>query len=1162
MSLKPQLPANFPPQNQIERDQILEWIREIPLVYGPWKAFKRLYKDAENTFLTERKESEIFTALLCRIDAQTLEGLPRDAKVARTHPTRNGYFQQLISTKDALYACERNELLVFDANQPFNTEAVFRLKLARNFYAASLFTAGENYLIARNSQGEGILYSIENPLAPQQVTTFQSPYGNMVYCNGHLVISSNDHVAIYDLPKEQGPLHEIARIPQPRTYNGQIAAQSRYVATSFSFGEKISIIDLFDPQKPRTVGEIAVGRSGFYSMVWRDDLLLVANQRNLSIYKVTASEIKRLSSLNLSLGGPLIVRGDTCFVGGNYYANESTLLDISQPHNPVVIGVWKIPTAQSGVFVGDNYMWLLQNGLNIYDVTEIARPTKIGQPISGDTLRYMKRRGRRMLRMFAEADQPNFWRLAEPILRSKMGRELNLKYDWIGADLLFGRGYNWKHARSGHGDVVRQFTKFARLNREERAPAMWDEHLEFAKECASSDETPRYLLETSRRVLVQNGQTAPAPTSKQLEKLLSSESAAVKVEAARSAIQAVSKLDAKAIASLLWIANQKRRKEILEQIKPNPKLASGLASTLGNNTDIKNGLTKRGREIALLIAARFDLSDPKFTASGALKVIPLLLQSGEAPVRSVGLGFCRRIKAIETLELVQKIENVPQTVRESFVAALEESAATGSFKLEELTGRIRHQNADVRRTVWQLASHSKTSTDVFQGLWRGLFAGLQHLWNNQRRSYEILESAPMQTALATDDALEILSKLKFESYELPSSNLGSGIYSTQLFAALTMVLPSETVCREIATMPDEIWQRNMPLVASHLEKFGVFSSRFWQAVLQGLEDPKLAPALQNNLRTRTFGNPQIARSFGGALGSLSPQVLLSLLSSVEDVLWLSWRSRIIGSLRESASKNDSFWAVTKNFDLSNPVLAARIADDAEFAALFESLDADVWEFDQPAHESLILRWLRTHEISHFETARFATHSLGDVRQWALSQLQILGLNVPLALKLLESNLRDSMDFAIEWFEKQQQNPVGLALALCDSPRLETREYGRRFVQERLEILIKNGFLEAIQENPNAEMQAFVADLLLKHEVKSAPEFDRAVLRGRNRARRAKALVQKRLVQSATLQDDRTLLELARGKTPRDADFALTQLAKRAMDGEKIEGVEVAGVGGI
>ena len=75
------------------------------------------------------------------------------------------------------------------------------------------------------------------------------------------------------------------------------------------------------------------------------------------------------------------------------------------------------------------------------------------------------------------------------------------------------------------------------------------------------------------------------------------------------------------------------------------------------------------------------------------------------------------------------------------------------------------------------------------------------------------------------------------------------------------------------------------------------------------------------------------------------------------------------------------------------------------------------------------------------------------------------------------------------------------------------------------------------------------------------QFDRDVLRGRNRARRAKEAVKARQTFDPTI-DVETLLSLARGAgTPRDAEWALGQLARRALAGETIEGFALDGVAG-
>jgi hypothetical protein len=76
-----------------------------------------------------------------------------------------------------------------------------------------------------------------------------------------------------------------------------------------------------------------------------------------------------------------------------------------------------------------------------------------------------------------------------------------------------------------------------------------------------------------------------------------------------------------------------------------------------------------------------------------------------------------------------------------------------------------------------------------------------------------------------------------------------------------------------------------------------------------------------------------------------------------------------------------------------------------------------------------------------------------------------------------------------------------------------------------------------------------------------PQFDRDVLRARNKARAAKEAVKARQETEGTV-DVETLLSMARGSgTPRDAEWALSQLARRALAGEQISGFSIDGVAG-
>ena len=78
---------------------------------------------------------------------------------------------------------------------------------------------------------------------------------------------------------------------------------------------------------------------------------------------------------------------------------------------------------------------------------------------------------------------------------------------------------------------------------------------------------------------------------------------------------------------------------------------------------------------------------------------------------------------------------------------------------------------------------------------------------------------------------------------------------------------------------------------------------------------------------------------------------------------------------------------------------------------------------------------------------------------------------------------------------------------------------------------------------------------------AAGEFDRAVLRAPDRGRRAKELVKRRRERAAP-EEIPLLLEMARGHTGRDAEWALAQLAQLALDGHAIDGFTLDGTAGV
>jgi hypothetical protein len=265
--------------------------------------------------------------------------------------------------------------------------------------------------------------------------------------------------------------------------------------------------------------------------------------------------------------------------------------------------------------------------------------------------------------------------------------------------------------------------------------------------------------------------------------------------------------------------------------------------------------------------------------------------------------------------------------------------------------------------------------------------------------------------------------------------------------------------------------------------------------------------------------------------------------------------------------------LTRVSDGGDEALQRRILDDEAISATLTQMPAEsirpLLERADVAQESFILRWLDAN-LAQLQAGdpvilATATHSSLAIRERGLERLRETGIDLPLALRLMESGLPQPFQVGREWFEMNTQYEVAdLALALCDSPEAAVRAYGREFLQARGEQVLNADVLKKLGENSDPAMQAWLAEQLLRdgQDVDTAA-FDRAVLRTRGRARRAKEAVKTRrsVVKSEAAatheysDDDVTaLLEMARGRTARDREWALQQLAQLSLGGRTIEGV--------
>ena len=296
--------------------------------------------------------------------------------------------------------------------------------------------------------------------------------------------------------------------------------------------------------------------------------------------------------------------------------------------------------------------------------------------------------------------------------------------------------------------------------------------------------------------------------------------------------------------------------------------------------------------------------------------------------------------------------------------------------------------------------------------------------------------------------------------------------------------------------------------------------------------------------------------------------LLELIGLVPDSQWQTLRPTFVAGLRKF-DIGQAFWS--RVFALvgaqGDTPLSRRLLDDPDLTDTFVSLPdiGDLLRSANPAFGALLGRWVAAH-IETFERdspslLALASSMQPEIRAVGLARVQVLGMGLPFALRLVEAELPDTVEAGKGYFENiEAAREMEVAVALCDSPQRSVRQYGLRYVEARRDRLDSSALFVRLSESPDPAVQMWVAQNLRAGDAPHADVFDRAVLRQRDTGRKAKEAVKKQKANEPA-PDVSLLLELARGRTQSDADWALQELAKLALNGTEIPGVTLDGAAG-
>lgn len=1189
-------PVNFPPRDAAERAALVQFIREAPVAHGPWQQFKKLFKDIE---AQPQADTALLAAMLSRADGLPMrlpvmrgdvwdevpEGAPRarwdsgrrclivrDAAGQEGSLAFSGFGQAVqLGTLAVVVAGERNKAQisfvdVADATQPALL-ATRNLEKVNSWNALAFAARRDNLLI--------FCFRVSNPY-------------------------NHFRLMVFDVSQPLAP-RSVASLMIGQSYHFQAAFDGTRLF--FLGGDwnrtQLKVVDLSDPSKPKLGSGVDAGSAG-----WRRNLVAANNGfayvvffgREMGLKIVDARNaakpravgtlpIKNIMGVTIE-GGRVYARVDARLRGEGEERGIFRVIDDTDPTQPKLLGA--PPTSRTIGYLkrrARRLLWKLaeENPALYVDLT-----TRLIQ--AGDALNY-----------------EDHWLSVDAIFgggkRFAQRRHGRAGYVLNAPRFIFKRREErFPSAWDAHPDAAQRLWQSENVPVEAREMAL---KILRANKLEIPVIAPRYLEELLRsaspvlqsyasRALWQHAQNGEALNGGAAALMLLAAPGNLRDEIER------------------WTQNTKWSKD--ERRAFGAQLQRAVAQTRPDGQDVP--WRRRSFAAKLLAGAWSEFLDQ----NAVMGNLAFWLNIGDAELEARVLEQLRKSGAVpgdqlaaQLGALARQLLRLDEAVRERFFDAFLQGATERTLSGEDALSLVNQDDTAV--LGWRVLEKTRLDDKAQDTLWNTLFRGhasagaLSQAFSNPV-ALRVFETAALGERLrawveTNNDPLLFASPEFFETLlrALPHTD-----YARTVFRALAL-MPTESA--------DKVWDKHAALAEnfsparndfqranfSHqLREAGARAWDFlarsqvtaealremWTAIFQYSQWSPFSrafthPAAPALLRRAEFPPESMAaflRQYPAIIERASPEFYLAILdivpgemrlqmlTSVTPERWLAAREPLLRSLEEPAARAAFWQAIWEKLGADASELQERLLGDEAIVATFERIEAPAFEAflktDSPSHEPWILRWLRVHKPEKGDQILLlaATHNLPGVRKWALSRAEYLRLDLMTALRLLEAELPDCIAAGRKFFESlppgadDEQN---YALALCDSPGYAARGFGREFIEARRETLFNGDLLAKLAQHSSPDMQAWLAEKLLQNAApaQATAPFDRAILRARGRARKAKNLVQARHENHAeAAPDNATLLELARGRTKRDADWALRQLAQKAMSGEKIEGVEV------
>lgn len=748
----------------------------------------------------------------------------------------------------------------------------------------------------------------------------------------------------------------------------------------------------------------------------------------------------------------------------------------------------------------------LQRVANVH-ANEQLRPFVSSAPsvvASPETVAYLMRRGRRFLRRIGRNDQAAYVRCAAAVLGAadSQGAHAKISSRWILADILYGRGVS--DTNHGHGALSLPSGQSRYDRRWDRFPKAWNEHMDVVRSIWLTTIHNPDIQVWAFNALKSKREDVPALRIAGLRLALLSPSERLQTHACAQVAEKPKyflDLDAATAQVFMELSSPKQFAAVyptLESHADAKSLQDAVLAYIDEHglPEIRRGSipSKTEKRSATLLRYSLRFLRSRFSAADTYQLARYVGQTTQFKPVAHWHDTFKELPLKSLVELRLHLPDLPATVVRSIDRACRDAVAKGAGDENLAAALTLSPSHELRALGWALLV---TANDLT----------VATVWSN------LIAQASSPTGMKS-----LLEALRFKDRIERIERHASG---AQLLSGLVTATASAE-----------------PKIAESL---------------------LLRLAAKGNSRQTLETLGHIVERMAGDTWAWRPAVLQKLVALDPTITRLVWTS----------VRGEQIF----------PVAHIHLASRSLAGAVVDAVDADEIKTIGAAQAGYLTQALLSVPSRLYQEKGFAvscaTCPHPELQQLAIARLESRRLVETVFVPLAESGMPAAVTAAERYIAsiKDQAVLTKAVITVCDSGASATRALGLRFIERQPERLDLNALLVALAEHTSPEITATVArfatsGIAIKRD--ALDQFDNRVLRTRRTGRKAKELVKSRLgtlapeaavsIDTNQTVDDRrvqALVDMARGSSLRDREWALQQLARLALDGYAIPQVQVS-----